>query len=59
MNELKENFKFLHNKHSTHYALIIGESDSEYSYLTLTHSSKYHRKLNLKLFKNPNVKDEN
>ena len=58
MNELKTTFKFLHNKHATHYALIIDENDTDYFYLTLTHSTKYHRKLNLKLFKNPNFKDE-
>lgn len=58
MKKLKHNFKFLHNKHSTHYALIIDETKTEYFYLTLTHTIKYHRKLNLKLLQNPNYKDE-
>ena len=53
-----KDFKFLHNKHSTHYALIIDETDTEYLYLTLTHAVKYHRKRNLKLIKNPNIKDK-
>lgn len=53
-----KDFKFLHNKRSTHYALIIDETDLEYFYLTLTHSLKYGIYDNLKLFKNPNLKDE-
>ena len=58
MKEFKNKFKFLHNKRSTHYALIISENDTEYFYLTLTHSHTYGVYHNIKLNVNPNFNDE-
>lgn len=51
-------FKFFYNKKSNHYAVIYNEDKNNYFYLTLTHSLRYRNNNNLKLLKNPNLKDE-
>lgn len=54
---LKEKYRFFYNNIKKHYALIIGEEQNKYYYLTLTHSRHYCDYDNFELLKNPNKND--
>ena len=55
-NNIKDKNK-KHKKFTGHFTLIIGETNDEYYFLTLTHSKKYHRRINIPLINNPNKND--
>lgn len=57
MIDFKDKYIFLYNKINHHFAIIIGENNNKYFYLSLTHSKYFNKIENLELFKNPNNND--
>ncbi len=50
--------EFRFNKKRKHPAYVFKKKNGKYHSLSITHSSKTHRKKNIPLYKNPNPNDE-